>query len=49
MKLISLSVFRRRTDYEADRATCLACGRCFPYCPVEHERRKEAGTLQGAD
>jgi len=40
LKLIGLSVHRTRTDYEADRALCLACGRCFDYCPVEHERRK---------
>ena len=36
-KLIALSVFRRRTDYDADRAGCLACGRCFSYCPPESE------------
>jgi ferredoxin len=39
-KLISLSVLRRREEYEAGRAGCLACGRCFSYCPVELERRK---------
>lgn len=39
-KLLSLSVKRRRTDYEADRASCLACGRCYEYCPKEHERWK---------
>jgi len=41
LKLVALSVRRTRTDYEADRATCLACGRCFAYCPVELKRRKE--------
>ena len=39
-KLIALSVRRRRTDYEADPAGCLACGRCYRYCPKEHERLK---------
>lgn len=39
-KLLSLSVRRRRTDYEADPASCLACGRCYEYCPKEHERLK---------
>ncbi len=39
-KLLSLSVYRTRTDYEADRASCLACGRCYSYCPKEHERLK---------
>jgi len=40
LKLINLSVFRRRDAYEADRAACMACGRCFSYCPVELEKRK---------
>ena len=42
LKLIGLSVWRQRTDYEADRASCLSCGRCFNYCPREHLRLKEA-------
>lgn len=40
-EFLSLSVRRRRTDYEADPASCLACGRCYQYCPKEHERRKK--------
>jgi ferredoxin len=39
--LLSLSVKRRREDYEADPAGCLACGRCYQYCPKEHERLKQ--------
>jgi ferredoxin len=39
-KLLILAVKRRRTDYEADRAGCFACGRCYAYCPKEHERLK---------
>ena len=39
MKLISLSVRRRRTDYEPDRGDCFACARCFEYCPNELVRR----------
>ena len=39
-KLIGLSRRVTRTNYEADRANCLACGRCFEYCPKEHARRK---------
>lgn len=42
LKLIGLSVRRLRTDYEADRAGCLACGRCFEYCPIEHVRLDKA-------
>ncbi|MHC4569582.1 MAG: 4Fe-4S binding protein [Planctomycetota bacterium] len=41
MKLIGLSVWRQRTDYEAGRASCLACGRCYKYCPREHVRLEE--------
>jgi NosR/NirI family transcriptional regulator, nitrous oxide reductase regulator len=39
VKLVSLAVYRRREDYQADRAHCVACGRCFTYCPVEHVRQ----------
>ncbi len=38
-KLVALSTRRTRVDYTADRQHCLACGRCFDWCPVEHERR----------
>ncbi|OHB59151.1 MAG: hypothetical protein A2173_10740 [Planctomycetes bacterium RBG_13_44_8b] len=41
LKLVGLSVWRQRADYEADRASCLACGRCFEYCPREHVRLKK--------
>lgn len=38
-KLIHLSVRRRRTDYQPDRAACVSCGRCFWYCPGEQARQ----------
>lgn len=38
VKLASVSVWRKRIDYEADRAGCFACGRCYKYCPREHLR-----------
>lgn len=41
LKLIGLSIFRQRKDYEAERASCLACGRCFEYCPREHVRQNK--------
>ena len=41
LKLVGASVRRSRTDYEADRASCLACGRCFEYCPREQLRLKK--------
>ncbi|MBN1277338.1 MAG: 4Fe-4S binding protein, partial [Deltaproteobacteria bacterium] len=38
-KLILLSLRPRQRDYEAERAGCVSCGRCFRYCPKEHEYR----------
>ena len=38
IKLIYLSLRRRRDDYQADRAGCVSCGRCYWYCPVEKVR-----------
>jgi polyferredoxin len=38
LKLIGLSIRRRRADYEADSAGCVACGRCYWSCPVERVR-----------
>jgi len=35
IKFVQLSIRRRRTDYEPDRAACVSCGRCFRYCPDE--------------
>ena len=40
VKLVQLSVRRRRTDYEPDRGACVSCGRCFWYCPEEHPRQE---------
>jgi NosR/NirI family nitrous oxide reductase transcriptional regulator len=39
LKLVGLSVRRRRGDYEPDDASCIACGRCFATCPVEQAKR----------
>jgi polyferredoxin len=38
VKLIHLSVRRRRSDYSPDRGGCVSCGRCFWYCPCEQVR-----------
>ncbi|HNR99587.1 MAG TPA: 4Fe-4S binding protein [Planctomycetota bacterium] len=38
--LLRVSLRRTRRDYEADPALCLACGRCYRYCPVETDRGK---------
>ncbi len=39
IKLISLGLQRRRTDYEPARGDCFACARCFEFCPNELTRR----------
>lgn len=50
IKLLQTVVRRRRKDYEVNRSWCLSCGRCFYYCPQEHERLKSRGvTIQPAD
>ena len=41
-KLISLSFEQAPTIYEPDRATCVACARCYSYCPKELVRVKRA-------
>jgi NosR/NirI family transcriptional regulator, nitrous oxide reductase regulator len=38
-KLILLTIRPRQRDYEAERAGCFSCGRCFKYCPKEQEYR----------
>jgi NosR/NirI family nitrous oxide reductase transcriptional regulator len=40
LKLMGAYIHYRRNDYEADRGDCLACGRCFAYCPIEKQRRE---------
>ena len=35
LALIGLSVKRTRKTYEIDHTACVACGRCFGYCPQE--------------
>jgi NosR/NirI family transcriptional regulator, nitrous oxide reductase regulator len=45
-KLIHLSVRRRRTDYQPDRTACVACGRCFWYCPGEQSRQGWIQTIE---
>ncbi len=35
VKLVQLSIRRRREDYHPQRSSCVSCGRCFKSCPVE--------------
>ena len=41
-KLVQTVIFRRREEYEINHADCMACGRCFAYCPIEIKKRKTA-------
>ena len=38
VSLISLSIHRRRSQFQPDQARCVSCGRCFWYCPYEQWR-----------
>ncbi|MBN1808797.1 MAG: 4Fe-4S binding protein [Planctomycetes bacterium] len=40
LKLISLSLRRRREGYTPDRAKCVSCGRCFSSCPQHRAERR---------
>lgn len=37
---VGLNAERRREIYEIDYSACVACGRCFSWCPIEQRRRK---------
>ncbi|MFP4378866.1 MAG: 4Fe-4S binding protein [Candidatus Sumerlaeia bacterium] len=41
MKIGNVFFKGKRSDYEADYGYCLACGRCYDACPVEHQRKRE--------
>lgn len=41
--LIRFSVKRRRETYQIDQSACVACGRCFEYCP---QNRKEINGIE---
>ncbi len=44
ISLLRHSIFWKRSDYEAHRAGCVACGRCYNYCP-RHRKWKENKAL----
>jgi NosR/NirI family nitrous oxide reductase transcriptional regulator len=39
VKLVSLGMIRRRTEYLPERGGCFACARCFEACPEERIRQ----------
>ncbi len=44
--LIGLSVKRTRRQYEIDHATCVACARCFSYCPQNIGQNPKGSVLK---
>jgi len=46
IKLIYLSIRRRRIDYETDRNLCLSCGRCFSYCPIDRKESQDKHAIR---
>jgi len=47
LKLIGLSLKRKREDYEIDKSACVCCARCIDYCPQEKVRiNMEKGALK---
>lgn len=40
LKLIGVSIVKKREVYTPNKETCFSCGRCYPYCPVEPEAAK---------
>ncbi len=45
-KLIAMSIRWRRDEYQAHRAGCLACGRCFEFCPVRADSKIQPARKQ---
>ena len=38
LRLVSGSVRRHRSIYQINQSACVVCGRCYNYCPLDHER-----------
>jgi len=48
LRLLGLTQLRRRSEHEADRVRCIACGRCFAVCPVNTAARTKAEPAKSA-
>lgn len=48
LKLITLAWRPRRPEFETDAVRCVACARCFDYCPQEQKRRQALKAKNGA-
>ncbi len=38
VKLVNLSIKKKRPEFEIDKGACISCGKCFIYCPYEKVR-----------
>lgn len=45
VRMAALGRVPRRKEYEIEQGLCVSCGRCFAYCPVERQRRKDRGQV----
>jgi NAD-dependent dihydropyrimidine dehydrogenase PreA subunit len=41
IRVLAAGRVKQRKEYEIERSQCVSCGRCFAYCPVERQKRKE--------
>jgi len=48
IKLLTLALRRRRTEYTIDQGACLACARCYPSCPVPADGPPEVAAPEGS-
>ncbi|MDR1380452.1 MAG: 4Fe-4S binding protein [Tannerella sp.] len=47
LALIGLSIKRTRAEYEIEHANCIACGKCFSYCPQNKTAMENANKQEG--
>ncbi|HIA47017.1 MAG TPA: 4Fe-4S binding protein [Candidatus Hydrogenedentes bacterium] len=40
LKLVGLSIVKKRDIFTPRKEACYSCGRCYPYCPVEEEEQE---------
>ena len=48
ISLIRSSIVRRQTDYEPNKGSCVSCGKCYKYCPVQKQTEVPNPTISKA-
>ncbi len=46
LRMIAFSIRRSRDKYQIDQAACVACARCYEFCPIDRERGQAQETKQ---